>query len=50
MKSSTIHEEDEAEDEEDQGQQSLLLTRKQLIKLMPSEDEVEDFRQNGFEI
>ena len=49
VKSSVIHEEEE-EDEEDQVQKSPLLTQRQLIKLMPSEDEVEDFRHNGFEI
>lgn len=52
--SNTIYEDDTEEDEEQQqqAQQSPLLTQRQLIKLMPSEDEVEDFRNNncGFEI
>ena len=48
-KTTIIHEEEEDEDEEDQLQNSPLLTRRQLIKLMPSQDEVEDFRQNGYE-
>eukprot|EP00531_Pseudo-nitzschia_arenysensis_P006978 CAMPEP_0116136512 /NCGR_PEP_ID=MMETSP0329-20121206/11762_1 /TAXON_ID=697910 /ORGANISM="Pseudo-nitzschia arenysensis, Strain B593" /LENGTH=470 /DNA_ID=CAMNT_0003631381 /DNA_START=70 /DNA_END=1482 /DNA_ORIENTATION=+ len=60
--SNIIYEDDAEEDEEQQqqyqhqqAQQSPLLTQRQLIKLMPSEDEVEDFRNNhkhnsGFEI
>ena len=53
VESSVIYEgdaEDSTEDEDHDPQSSPLLTQRQLIKLMPSEDEVEDFRNNGFEI
>ena len=53
VESNVIYEgdaEDSAEDDEEQVQSSPLLIQRQVIKLMPSEDEVEDYRNNGFEV